>query len=98
MQRREFIKDCILTCSGLMLSRNFTYADVKKETSRLFSIDAERGYDVVINSTGLAGSFAALSASQKGLHVLLVDSHTCTGWEMVDLLMHILQKIQSCIL
>ena len=73
MQRREFIRGCILTFSGLMLSRNFTYADVKKETSRLFSTDAERGYDVVINSTSLAGAFAALSASQKGLRVLLVD-------------------------
>ncbi len=84
MQRREFIRGCILTFSGLMLSRNFTYADVKKETSRLFSTDAERGYDVVINSTSLAGAFAALSASQKGLRVLLVDRRTCTGWEMVE--------------
>ena len=84
MKRREFITDSILAFGGLMLSRNFTYADVKKETSRLFSTDAERGYDVVINSTGLAGAFMALSASQKGLRVLLVDRRTSVGWDMVD--------------
>ena len=84
MKRREFITDSILAFGGLMLSRNFTYADIKKETSRLFSLDAERGYDVVINSTGLSGAFMALSASRKGLRVLLVDRRTCTGWEMVD--------------
>ncbi|MBE6411176.1 MAG: FAD-dependent oxidoreductase [Opitutales bacterium] len=84
MKRREFISDSILAFGGLMLSQNFTYADVKKETSRLFSLDAERGYDVVINSTGLAGAFMALSASQKGLRVLLVDRRTSVGWEMVE--------------
>ena len=84
MRRRDFIRGSILAFGGLMLGRNFTYADVKKETSRLFSLNAERGYDVVINSTGLAGAFSALSASQKGLRVLLVDRRTCVGWEMVD--------------
>lgn len=67
-----------------MLSRNCTYADVKKETSGLFSVDAECGYDVVINSAGIVGAFTALSASKRGLKVLLVERRTCAGGEMVD--------------
>ena len=83
MQRREFINTGFLTLGGMLIGRNFTYANALAETSALFQdINGNTTYDLIINGAGLSGFFTALEAAKRNLKVLVVDKRTSPGYDI----------------
>lgn len=46
------------------------------------NVPATKTYDLIINGAGIDGYFLALEASQKGLHVLVLDKRTSPGYDI----------------
>ncbi|MDD4922182.1 MAG: FAD-dependent oxidoreductase, partial [Bacteroidales bacterium] len=82
MKRRAFINTGFLTLGGMLIGRNFTYANAMAEVSDSLRNMSDGTYDLVINGAGLSGFFAALEAAKKGLKVLVVDKRTSPGYDI----------------
>ena len=83
MKRRSFLNRCLVTSGGVIIGKNILYAEAIKEINHQFSneIDFE-SFDVIINGAGLAGYYAALEASKKGMKVLVLDKRTSPGYDI----------------
>jgi len=82
MKRREFINTGFLTLSGMLIGRNFTFANAMEETSESFKNIGNNTYDLIINGAGLNGFFTALEATKRNLKVLIVDKRTSPGYDI----------------
>lgn len=83
MKRREFLNIGLLTLGGVLVGRNFAFADALTETQEVFrKADPVSSYDMIINGAGLCGFFIALEAVKKGLKVLIVDKRTSPGFDI----------------
>lgn len=83
MKRREFLNVGLLTLGGVLIGRNFAFADALSETREVFrKITPVSSYDVIVNGAGLGGFFIALEAAKKGLKVLIVDKRTSPGFDI----------------
>ena len=89
MKRREFLNIGLLTLGGVLVGRNFAFADALTETQEVFrKADPVSSYDMIINGAGLCGFFIALEAVKKGLKVLIVDKRTSPGFDIADFRMY----------
>ena len=89
MKRREFLNIGLLTLGGVLVGRNFAFADALTETQEVFRrADPVSSYDMIINGAGLCGFFIALEAVKKGLKVLIVDKRTSPGFDIADFRMY----------
>ena len=60
MKRREFLNIGLLTLGGVLVGRNFAFADALTETQEVFRrADPVSSYDMIINGAGLCGFFIA---------------------------------------
>ena len=83
MRRRTFLNVTFATVGGVLIGRDISRAAAFDEVAIHSSEgDLSSGYDLVINGCGIAGCFAALEASRKGLKVLILDKRTYPGFEM----------------
>lgn len=83
MNRREFLNYSLPATGAVMLAPGFLNFQAMAEINRQFiSDDRFDEYDVVINGAGLAGYFAAIEASQRGLKVLVVEKRPAPGFEI----------------
>lgn len=84
MKRRKFITLNMALLGGVVIGRDFGYANALTEAGKPFKVikDNISSYDLIINGAGLMGCFAALEASKKGLKVLLIDKRTSPGFEI----------------
>ena len=83
MKRREFLNIGLLTLGGVLVGRNFAFADALTETQEVFRrADPVSSYDMIINGAGLCGFFITLEAVKKGLKVLIVDKRTSPGFDI----------------
>lgn len=83
MKRREFLNVGLLTLGGVLIGRNFAFADALSETREVFrETNPVSSYDVIVNGAGLSGFFIALEAVKKGLKVLIVDKRTSPGFDI----------------
>ena len=81
MERREFLNMGLLSVGGVLIGPEFTYAETLKEISD--SLHNTSGfYDLVINGAGMAGFYAAIEASKRGLKVLILDKRTSPGFDI----------------
>jgi len=83
MNRRDFISISVPATSSLLLTPGFVDTDTFREIDYQFSgNEIIEEYDVIINGAGLQGYFAAMSAVQKGLKVLVVEKRPFPGYEI----------------
>lgn len=84
MKRREFLNISFLTLGGVLVGRNFAFADALSETQEVFrkTSNANTPYDIIVNGAGLYGFFIALEAVKKGLRVLVIDKRTSPGFDI----------------
>lgn len=84
MKRREFLNIGILTLGGVLVGRDFAFADALSETREVFreADNTHTPYDVIISGAGLCGFFTALEAVKKGLKVLVIDKRTSPGFDI----------------
>jgi len=85
MKRREFLNTGLLTLGGMMIGRNFTFANAMDETSDSFKNtkgNNYNNYDLIINGAGFSGFFAALEAAKRNLKVLVIDKRTSPGYDI----------------
>lgn len=83
MKRRKFININLATLGGVLIGRDFLYAEAMNEISPAACFAAPAiGYDLVINGAGLAGCFAAIEAAKRGLKVLVTDKRTSPGFDV----------------
>lgn len=83
MKRREFLNVGLLTLGGVLIGRNFAFADALSETREVFrNKDHASSYDLVINGAGLCGFFIALEAVKRGMKVLVTDKRTSPGFDL----------------
>lgn len=83
MERRQFITRSLLATGGVMIGTNFLRAQALKEINLQFLNTTEFAcYDLIINGAGMAGYFAAIEASKRGMKVLILDKRTSPGFDI----------------
>lgn len=66
MKRREFLNIGLLTLGGVLVGRNFAFADALTETQEVFrKADSVSSYDMIINGAGLCGFFYCFGSCKK---------------------------------
>ena len=86
MKRREFLNIGLLTLGGVLVGRNFAFADALTETQEVFrKADLVSSYDMIINGAGLCGFFIALEAVKKGLKVIIFGENSRPKYDIKDI-------------
>ncbi len=83
MKRRDFLSLSIPATGAIMLAPGLLGASARAEINRQFSGNPGfEAYDLLISGGGLAGYFAAMSASKSGKKVLLVERRSALGFDL----------------